>query len=65
MADKADATMTGQELKKLRQKLGLTPTAAAASISVSARTWARWEASKKPMPEPMERLFKLLHKIGE
>ena len=55
--------VTGDELRKLREKLKLTPTKAAASISVSARTWQRWEASKKPMPEPMERLFKLVHKL--
>jgi DNA-binding transcriptional regulator YiaG len=53
--------MTGNELKRLREKLDLTPTAAAASISVSARTWQRWEASKKPIPEPAARLFKILH----
>jgi len=55
--------MTGAELRKLRNKLKLTVTAAAASISVSARTWQRWEASRKPMPEPMEKLFKLTHKV--
>ena len=55
--------MTGDELKKLRQKLKLTPTQAAASISVSARTWQRWEARTKPIPEPMEKLFRLTHKV--
>jgi DNA-binding transcriptional regulator YiaG len=55
--------MTGDQLRKLREKLDLTPTEAAASISVSARTWQRWEASKKPMPEPMEKLFKLTHGV--
>lgn len=54
-------SMTGDELRKLREKIGLTPTEAAASISVSARTWQRWEASKKPIPEPASRLFKILH----
>ena len=56
--------MTGTELRKLRERLKLSPTAAAASIGVSARTWQRWEASKK-VPEPMARLFKLTHKVGE
>lgn len=55
--------MTGEELRKLRQKLKLTPTSAAASIGVSSRTFQRWEASKKPIPEPMARLFKITHKI--
>ena len=55
--------MTGVELKALREKLKLTPTAAAASIDVSARTWQRWEASKKPIPAPAARLFKLIHKV--
>lgn len=60
---KARHRMTGPELKKLRAQLDLTITQAAASIAVSARTWQRWEASKKPIPEPMERLFKLTHGI--
>lgn len=55
--------MSGDELRKLREKLDLTPTAAAASISVSARTWQRWEASKKAIPEPAARLFRIVHKI--
>lgn len=55
--------MKGSELRKLREKLKLTPTQAAASVLVSARTWQRWEASDNPMPEPMERLFKLVHKV--
>lgn len=54
--------MTGQELRKLRERLKLTPTTAAASIGVSARTWQRYETSKK-VPEPMARLFLILHKI--
>ena len=58
-----EGAMIGTELKKLREKLKLTPTAAAASISVSARTWQRWESSKKPIPEPMERFFKIIHKV--
>lgn len=56
--------MTGSELRKLRERLKLTPTAAAASVGVSARTWQRWEAVKK-VPEPMARLIRLTHKIGE
>jgi DNA-binding transcriptional regulator YiaG len=63
MAKKHRPRMTGDDLKKLREQLDLTITAAAASIAVSARSWQRWEASKKPMPEPMERLFKLTHGI--
>jgi DNA-binding transcriptional regulator YiaG len=55
--------MTGEELKKLRQKLKLTPTEAAASVSVSARTWQRWESRKKSIPTPAARLFKLVHKL--
>lgn len=55
--------MTGAEIKKLRKQLNLTVTAAAASIAVSARTWQRWEGSSKPVPQPMDRLFKLTHGI--
>jgi DNA-binding transcriptional regulator YiaG len=62
MADRENR-MSGSELRKLREKLNLTPTAAAASIGVSARTWQRWEASKKAMPEPAARLFRIMHKL--
>ena len=39
--------MTGNELKLLRNKLGLTVKAAAASLKKpkSPRTWFRWEAN--------------------
>jgi DNA-binding transcriptional regulator YiaG len=60
---KSEHSMTGPELRKLREKLDLTPTAAAASIGVSARTWQRWEASKKAIPEPAARLFKIMQKL--
>lgn len=53
--------MLGPDLRKLRLKLGYTPTEAAAAVSVSARTWQRWEAESKPVPKTAERLFLMLH----
>lgn len=35
--------MTGKELKKLREKLGLTLAMAAKQLDVSIATWCRWQ----------------------
>jgi DNA-binding transcriptional regulator YiaG len=52
--------MTGVELKKFREKLKLTATQAAASCSVSERTWQRWEASgMESIPERTAKLISL------
>jgi DNA-binding transcriptional regulator YiaG len=56
--------MTGEQLRKLREELGLTPTQAAAAVAVSARTWSRWEASAKPVPPPMQKLISLTLRRG-
>ena len=55
--------MTGQELKALRKKLGLSTTAAAAQVHVASRTWARWEAGDRHIPEAIVHLFCTLNKI--
>jgi len=61
---KLKRSMTGEQLKAAREKLGLTVTEAAASLAVSSRTWQRWEASAKPIPEAMVKLFKLTYKLS-
>ena len=35
--------MTGKELKRLREKLGLTLAMAAKQLDVSIATWCRWQ----------------------
>lgn len=51
--------MTGPELKKLRQSLGLSIPKAARQVDVSDRTWARWEASSDEPPRGAVRLFRI------
>ena len=36
-------SMTGKELKRLREKLGLTLAMAAKQLDVSIATWCRWQ----------------------
>ena len=55
--------MTGQELKLLRNKLGLSVTKASRQCEVSARTWQRWESESMKIPEGAVKLFKLLNKV--
>jgi DNA-binding transcriptional regulator YiaG len=60
-----DLRVTGPELKKLRKKLGLSLAQASRQVEVSARTWARWESEKKPVPEGAVKLFRLLNKLDK
>lgn len=53
--------MTGKELKKLRNDLGLSVTKASRQVEVSARTWQRWEAGDQPIPEGALKLFRILN----
>jgi len=55
--------MNGVELKKLRNSLGLSVSAAARQVEVHPRTWARWEAGKQLPPVGAIKLFLLLNKI--
>lgn len=51
-------------LKTLRNSLGLSQSKAARQVEVSTRSWARWEAGQKPVPEGAVKLFKLLNGIS-
>ena len=53
--------MTGTELKAWRNKLGLSLAQAARQVEVTPRTWARWEAGERKIPEGAMKLFKLLN----
>lgn len=55
--------MTGKEIKKLRNDLGLSVTKASRQVEVSARTWQRWESGKWNVPEGAVKLFKLLNGV--
>jgi transcriptional regulator with XRE-family HTH domain len=49
--------MEPEKLKELRKQHGLSQTQAAALVHVSQRTWARYEAGHKPVPESVAELF--------
>jgi transcriptional regulator with XRE-family HTH domain len=50
-------------LKKLRKKLGLSLAQAAAKVHITPRTWARYEAGDRAIPESVVHLFCLQNKI--
>jgi transcriptional regulator with XRE-family HTH domain len=52
--------MTPDELRRIRNGMRWTQTEAAAKLSVSANTWARWERGEvrpHPLREPLLRRF--------
>lgn len=49
--------MTGAEIRKLRQSLGLTQGQAGRLFHVGDRTWRRWEGGTLPMNGTAERLL--------
>jgi DNA-binding transcriptional regulator YiaG len=49
--------MKGTDLKKLRQKLGLSLAEASLQVHVTARAWCRWEAGDRRIPEGAVELF--------
>lgn len=51
-----EGLMTPEELRRIRDGMGWTQTEAAARLSVSANTWARWERGEvqpHPLREPV------------
>ncbi len=56
--------MTGEELRRIRKRLGLTQAALADRLAVTSTTVARWERGEVPIREPMARLVRLLAKLG-
>lgn len=55
--------MLYQKIKNLRNKHGLSQSAAAALVRVTQRSWARYEAGDRTPPDGMLELFCL--KLGE
>ncbi len=54
--------MTGEELRRIRKRLGLTQASLAEQLAVTPTTVARWERDEVPIREPMARLIQLLAK---
>lgn len=52
--------MTGQELKELRKKAGLTQTELANKISTHKQVISRWENNKSNISKPYEQLIKIV-----
>jgi transcriptional regulator with XRE-family HTH domain len=52
--------MTPAQLKRIRQKLGLTQSELGAQLGVTQNTVARWETSVRGIPEPTARLIERL-----
>lgn len=57
--------MTGEELKALRNSLGLSVTAASRQVEASARSWQRWESGQQPIPAGVLKLFRILNGLEE
>jgi len=57
--------MTGQTLRTIRKRLGLTQVQFAKHIGVTANTVARWERGEIGMRPMTERLIKLLAQTSD
>jgi putative transcriptional regulator len=54
--------VTGDELRDLRKRLGLTQVELAEKVGVASNTVARWERGELGISEPVSRLLRLLEK---
>ncbi|MDH5641718.1 MAG: helix-turn-helix domain-containing protein [Nitrospira sp.] len=52
--------MTGAQLRRIRDRLGLTQVAMAQRIGVTPNSVARWERGEMKITEPVARLVTLL-----
>lgn len=55
--------MTGEELRRIRKRLGLTQVALAERLGVAPNSVARWERDEVPIREVVARLVRLLAKV--
>lgn len=53
-------SITGQDVKGIREKLNLTQAEFSALVNVSKKTVERWESEEKPITGPITTLIKLL-----
>ena len=49
--------MKGEQLKSLRKELGLSQVESAIQVHVAPRTWYRWEAGERRIPESVVELY--------
>jgi len=52
--------MTGAEVRRVRQRLGLTQVQLAAKLGVTENTLARWERGSVGIGEPVARLIRFV-----
>jgi transcriptional regulator with XRE-family HTH domain len=52
--------MTGEELRQIRTRLGLTQGEFASRLGVWLNTVSRWEIGERKIPEPVARLAQLI-----
>lgn len=55
--------MTADEIKTMRQSVGLSVSEAARSVQVAERTWRWYESGKREIPGGVVELFCLKHGI--
>ena len=55
--------MQAENLKELRKNLGLSLADAASQVHVTPRTWARYEAGDRKLPEGVIHLFCIQNEI--
>jgi transcriptional regulator with XRE-family HTH domain len=55
--------MEGKQLKALRKELGLSLSRAAIQVHVTPRTWARYEAGSRRIPEGVVHLFFIQNRL--
>ena len=60
MARRRGEAMTGEELRQIRKRLGLTQVQLAEQIGVTSTTLARWERSEVGIGEPVARLVRFV-----
>ena len=56
----SEEEVTGEELRRIRKRLGWTQVQLADRVGVVANTVARWERNEVPIQEPAARLIRLL-----
>lgn len=56
--------MKPNELRELRESLGLSVADAARQVAVNIRTWQRWESGDRSIPRGAIKLFCMVNGLG-
>ncbi len=59
-----DSDITPKQIRALRKRLGLSLSKVASQVHVSSRTWARYEAGERHIPEAILHLFCSLNGVA-